>query len=162
MKMKYLISSLIIIIISFNTTVTAQSYNTGLGIRLGGLTSGITVKHFTNSQTALEGILSVGRKSFIVTGLFEKHSPTSKNSSLKFLYGFGAHVGFFSDGGSYYYNDNRRYTATTVLGIDGIVGLDYKFNKAPINLTMDLKPFVDFFGGNYIYMDGGISLRYTF
>lgn len=162
MKTKYLIITCLSILLFSVTNSSAQSYKTGLGLRFGGLTSGVTLKHFTNSNTALEGILSIGRKNFLITGLYEKHSSTSKNSDLKFLYGFGAHVGFFQDGGSYYYNNNRSYTATTVLGIDGILGLDYKFNKAPINISMDLKPFIDFFGGNYVYMDGGISLRYTF
>ena len=162
MKTKYIVIALLL---SFSFTVSdiaAQSYKTALGLRFGGLTSGITLKHFTNSNTALEGILIVGRKSVVITGLYEKHVAADKNSSLKFLYGFGAHVGFFQDGGSYYYNDKRTYTSTAVLGIDGILGLDYKFNKAPINISMDIKPFIDFFGGNYVYMDGGISLRYTF
>ncbi len=162
MKIKYLIVLLFACLASSLSNSYAQSYKTALGLRFGGLTSGVTLKHFTNSNTALEGILSVGRKNFLITGLYEKHSSTSKNSDLKFLYGFGAHVGFFQDGGSYYYNDGRRYTSSTVLGIDGILGLDYKFNKAPVNISMDLKPFIDFFGGNYVYLDGGISLRYTF
>jgi hypothetical protein len=33
----------------------AQDYHTGIGIRLGGLNTGITVKHFVNSQGAIEG-----------------------------------------------------------------------------------------------------------
>lgn len=162
MKTKYLIITCLSILILSVTNSSAQSYKTGLGLRFGGLTSGITLKHFTNSTTAIEGILSVGRKNFLITGLYEKHAAADKNSSLKFVYGFGAHVGFFQDGGSYYYNNGRTYTSSTVLGIDGILGLDYKFNKAPINISMDLKPFIDFFGENYVYMDGGVSLRYTF
>jgi len=162
MKTKYIAITLLIICSFTLTTISAQSYKTGLGLRFGGLTSGITLKHFTNSNTALEGILSVGRKNVLITGLYEKHVAADKNSALKFLYGVGAHVGFFQDGSSYYYNDGRKYTSSTVLGIDGILGLDYKFNKAPINISMDIKPFIDFFGGNYVYMDGGISLRYTF
>lgn len=162
MKTKYIVFALLISLSFTVSEIAAQSYKTGLGLRFGGLTSGITLKHFTNSNTALEGILSVGRKSVLVTGLYEKHVAADKSSALKFLYGVGAHIGFFQDGGSYYYNDRRTYTSSTVVGIDGILGLDYKFNKAPINISMDLKPFIDFFGGNYVYMDGGVSLRYTF
>jgi hypothetical protein len=47
-------------------------------------------------------------------------------------------------------------------GIDGVLGLDYKFNGAPINMSIDWQPSFDFtyseFAGNW----GGISLRYTF
>ncbi|HJV19925.1 MAG TPA: hypothetical protein VJ552_08630 [Sediminibacterium sp.] len=162
MKTQYIIIALLISLFFSVENSSAQSYKTAAGLRFGGLTSGLTIKHFTNSNTALEGILSIGRKSVLITGLYERHAPAGKNSSLRFLYGAGAHLGFFQDGGSYYYNNSRIYTSTTVIGIDGILGLDYKFNKAPVNISMDIKPFIDFFGGNYIYFDGGISLRYTF
>lgn len=29
-------------------------------------------------------------------------------------------------------------------------------------INLDVKPFVDFYNGSYIYVDGGISLRYVF
>jgi hypothetical protein len=79
-----------------------QEYKTGIGIRFGGLTSGLTVKHFTNPSAALEGILSFGYRSFIITGLYEKHNAVSDASSLKWFYGIGAHIGFFQYDGRYY------------------------------------------------------------
>lgn len=162
MKKHIFIVAIIFCATSIFTTLHAQSYKTGLGLRFGGLTSGLTLKHFTNQTTALEGIVSLGRQSILVTGLYEKHAPLGGAGSAKLFYGFGGHLGFFQDGGRYYYNDNRIYTSSTVVGIDGILGLDFKLNKAPINISMDVKPFVDFFGGNYFYFDGGISVRYTF
>lgn len=143
-------------------SASAQSYNTGLGLRFGGLSNGITVKHFVNQKAALEGILSLGNKSFILTGLYEWHAPVDQSKQFLVYYGLGGHLGFFQDGGGYYYNNKRLYTQTTVAGVDGILGLDYKFRNAPINISMDVKPFVDFFNGNYVYFDGGLSLRYTF
>lgn len=146
----------------YSSTVEAQPYHTGLGLRFGGLTNGLTLKHFTGKTTALEGILSVGRENFIVTGLFEKHAPLDGSNQFNFFYGAGAHIGFFQDGGYYNYNRNRIYKSSTVVGLDGILGLDYKFKGAPINIGIDMKPFVDFFDGNFVYFDGGLSLRYTF
>lgn len=162
MKKNIFIVAIILFATSIYSTTNAQSYKNGLGLRFGGLTSGLTLKHFTNQTTALEGIVSLGRQSVVVTGLYEKHAPLGGTGSAKIFYGFGGHLGFFQDGGRYYYNDNRIYTSSTVVGIDGILGLDFKLNKAPINISMDIKPFVDFFGGNYFYMDGGLSVRYTF
>lgn len=160
---KTLLLLITILSITFTTTnLSAQSYKNGLGLRLGGLTNGLTVKHFISKTSALEGILSVGRQNFIVTGLYEKHSAIDGSNRFNVLYGVGAHIGFFQNGGSYYYNSNRFYTSSTVVGIDGILGFDYKFNGAPINISMDIKPFVDFFNGNFFYFDGGLSLRYTF
>jgi hypothetical protein len=162
MKKNIFIVAIILCAVSIYTSTNAQGYKNGLGLRFGGLTSGLTLKHFTNQTTALEGIVSLGRQSVIVTGLYEKHAPLGGAGSAKLFYGFGGHLGFFQDGGRYYYNDSRIYTSSTVVGLDGILGLDFKLNKAPINISMDIKPFVDFFGGNYFYMDGGLSLRYTF
>ncbi len=162
--MKFLKSTIAIFIgmVLFSQTATAQSYHTGLGLRFGGLTSGLTVKHFVKQKAAIEGILSLGHKSFVLTGLYEWHQPMDGSNQFALYYGLGGHLGFFQDGGSYYYNNNRLYTQTTVAGVDGILGLDYKFRNAPINISMDIKPFVDFFNGNYVYFDGGLSLRYTF
>ena len=144
--------------------VSAQSYQTAVGLRFGGLTSGLTVKHFVSKTSALEGILSVGRRSFIVTGLYEKHIPVDNSNAFKFYFGGGGHLGFFqNDGGYYYYNDRPLYTTSyTVAGIDGIAGIEYKFKEAPINIGLDFKPFIDFFNGNTVYFDGGLSIRYTF
>ncbi|MDP1843996.1 MAG: hypothetical protein Q8K64_11285 [Sediminibacterium sp.] len=162
MNKRFLLLITVLSIAIASTNLSAQSYKNGLGLRFGGLTNGLTVKHFMNSSSALEGILSVGRQSFIVTGLYEKHSAVDGSKRFNVFYGGGAHIGFFQNGGSYYYNSNRFYTSSTVVGLDGILGLDYKFNGAPINISMDIKPFVDFFDGNFVYFDGGLSLRYTF
>src|SRR5215216_182221 len=92
-----------------NNSVADQDYKTAIGVRLGGLTSGLTVKHFTNPSTALEGILSFGYRSFVITGLYEKHKDITSAPGLMWLYGIGAHVGFFRYGGYYYrvrYHDN--------------------------------------------------------
>lgn len=153
---------LFVCIFSITMNASAQGYKTGVGVRFGGLTSGLTVKHFTSSKTALEGILSVGNRSFIVTGLYEVHVPADKSNALKFYYGIGGHLGFFRDGGSYYYYGDKLYTNTTVAGLDGVLGLEYKFPTAPISLGIDFKPFIDFFNGSIVYFDGGLSLRYTF
>src|SRR6185503_15865875 len=46
------------------------------------------------------------------------------------FYGAGAYVGFEN--------------GDTYLGPTGIIGLDYKFTNAPINLSLDWKPELDF------------------
>ena len=149
--------------ILFNLTgLSAQSYQTGVGIRFGGLTNGLTVKHFVSKVSALEGMVSVAHKNVILTGLYEIHKPVDQSSLFSVYYGMGGHVGFFRDGGSYYYHDSRLYTSTTVAGIDAIVGLEYKFRTAPVIVSMDFKPFIDLFNGSILYFDGGIGLRYAF
>lgn len=152
------------------SNVFAQDYKTGIGVRLGGLTSGLTVRGFTNSNTALEGIASFGHRTFIITGLYEKFRPISNAQGLTWFYGGGAHIGFFRYGGRYYtIHDNGRkiYVSDSgdsrvVIGADFIIGLDYKFNNAPLNVGLDLKPFVDFVDGVEGYFDGALSFRFVF
>ena len=168
---KYLIhiSFAFLMLVSFNSI--AQPYKTGIGIRLGGISQGITVKHFVNSNAALEGILSFGRHSVIITGLYEKHQPFPKADGLSWFYGGGLHVGFISGDYSYYYfyykshkkvyvgdafNDSQSY-----VGADFILGMEYKFKDAPIALSLDLKPFVDFVPGVYGYWEGALTFRFT-
>jgi hypothetical protein len=162
MKTKLLLLIVYIGILFSVTGLSAQSYQTGAGIRFGGLTNGLTVKQFISKGSALEGMVSVAHKNIILTGLFEIHKPVDQSSLFSVYYGLGGHVGFFRDGGSYYYHDSRLYTSTTVAGIDGIVGLEYKFRTAPVIVSMDFKPFIDLFNGSILYFDGGIGLRYAF
>jgi len=138
-------------------------YNTAIGVRLGGLTSGITLKTFLKSDVALEGILSFGRNSFLVTGLYEQQNSIVSARGLQWFYGAGAHIGFFRNDGSYYaFRGDRVYNNMSVVGLDGIIGLDYKFSGAPINVALDVKPILDFFDGTAVYFDTGLSIRITF
>ncbi len=163
--MKNTITTIVLMIILSTTAAYAQSqsYGTAIGARLGGLTSGLTIKHFISRDAALEGIVSFGSQSFIITGLYEAHNPISGASGLQWLYGVGAHIGFFNDGGSYYtFRGNRVYNNRSVVGLDLILGLDYKFKGAPINIGLDVKPIIDFYDGAIVYFDTGLSIRLTF
>ena len=143
----------------------AQNYKTGIGIRFGGLTNGLSIKHFTSSTVALEGLLSAANHGFFFTGLYEKHATVGSDAALKLVYGIGGHLGFFNEDGYYYYSKKRYYNRgvrVAVVGFDAIVGLEYKFRNAPISMGIDVKPFIDLNYGSYIYADGGVSLRYAF
>ena len=157
---------LLFIIVTLTTvSAQAQSYNTGIGLRLGGLTSGLSIKHFTTGDAAIEGILSLGQNGFLITGLYEAHNPVAGAQGLKWLYGGGGHIGFFSDRGRYYYTfrgDRVYYNNASIIGVDLILGLDYKFTGAPINIGLDVKPILDFTEGTYIFFDTGLNIRYAF
>lgn len=154
----------------FCNIALAQDYKTGIGIRLGGFTSGLTVKSFINSDGAIEGIASFGRKSFLLTGLYEKHKSINNAPGLNWFYGGGAHIGFFSYGGTYLaykYKGEHVYVVregdnAVVPGLDFILGMEYKFNGAPLTLGLDIKPFVDFYDGMQGYFDGALSFRFAF
>ena len=138
-----------------------QNYQTGIGLRFGGVTNGLTVKQFVSTASALEEILSVEYKNFVITGLFEKHMQPDHPNVYKHYYDDGRHIDFFQNDSNYYYNVYRLFSSFTGAGIDGVSGVEYTFKNAPVNSGQDFKPFIDFFNGSTVYFDGGLSQRYT-
>lgn len=143
----------------FGLTVKAQDYNTGIGLR-GGWGTGLTIKHFLGSNSAVEGILDSRWHGLSITGLYEIHNQAFDVKRLNWYYGVGGHIGFWD--GKYYrdVNDNSNYT---VIGVDGILGLEYNFKEIPFNIGIDWKPVLNLTGTSGFYGDGGaISIRYIF
>jgi len=137
----------------------AQDYNTGIGARLG-FNQGLTVKHFVSQKSALEFLLATRWRGFEITGLYEIHAPAFRTERLKWYIGFGAHVGFWNGDYAKWGEPGTQYT---VVGVDGILGLEYSFSEVPINLGVDWKPSYNFSGYTGFWADGGaISIRYIF
>ncbi len=152
----------LIIVLLFAFTVFSQSYaqeyNTGIGLR-GGFFSGLTVKHFLDPQNAIEGILSSRWHGFDLAGLYEVHNPVLNVIGLNWYYGAGAHMGFW-DGDDVDWGNDDNYT---VIGLDGILGIEYSFTEIPVNIGIDWKPALNVFGHSSFWGDGGaISVRYIF
>jgi hypothetical protein len=138
--------------------LNAQDYKTGLGLRFGD-GAGFTVKHFMTSRTAIEGLLFSQWHGFDITGLYEIHGQAFDVDNLQWYYGFGAHIGFY-DGD--YVKWGEPGSAYNVFGIDGIIGIEYSFTEAPINIGLDLKPELNLIGYTGFWMDFGLSVRYIF
>lgn len=141
-------------------TLKGQDYKTSLGLRIG-YPYGVTVKHFLSEKTAFEGIMAASYHGFVVTGLYEMEYWTGKYPGFNWFWGFGAHVGFWDAGANKYVDD--PYYNGAVIGIDGIIGLEYTFDEIPLNLSIDLLPTVNLIGSTGwggIY--GGLSVRYVF
>ena len=149
----------IVLTISIITLASAQDYKTGIGLR-GGLSQGITFKHFISEKTALEGLLSSRWRGFDITGLYEIHNVAFEVDNLKWYYGFGGHIGFWNGDYATWGTPGISYT---VIGIDGILGIEYSFSEAPINIGLDWKPGFNLVGNSQFWGDGGaISIRYIF
>lgn len=140
------------------STVYGQDYKTAIGVR-GTFVSGITVKHFIKEETALEGILSFGRWGMNITGLYEKHATAFDVEGLYWYYGAGAHLGNWNDD----YPQLEENGEFVVIGIDGIVGLEYSIQEIPISFSVDYKPQLNLTGYPGFWGYGGaLSIRYTF
>jgi len=134
----------------------AQDYNTAIGVR-GGLFNGITLKHYIGSASAVEGIVTTRWSGFNITGLYELHTMDVFDvNRLNFYYGLGGHIGIWDA-------NNVPWDADgyTVIGNDGILGLEYNFQEIPFNISVDWKPALNLVGYSSFWADGGaVSIRY--
>jgi hypothetical protein len=148
-----------ILAISIVVLANAQDYKTGVGLR-GGFSNGLTIKHFVSEKAAFEGLLSTRWRGFDITGLYEIHNQAFDVERLKWYYGFGAHIGFWDGSNTSWGTLGTQYT---VIGIDGILGIEYSFSEAPINIGVDWKPAINLVGYTGFWGDGGaLSIRYIF
>lgn len=138
------------------TDIKAQdlgsSYRTAIGAKF--YPGGITLKHFVNSSTALEAIGYFYNRGSRLTGLYEFHGNIGGAPGLRWYIGPGAHVAFYN---------SKFFNGGETVGIDGVVGLDYKFRGAPINISLDWQPSFEF--GDYAGFSsgwGGFAVRFTF
>jgi hypothetical protein len=143
----------------FAIATSGQEYQTALGYR-GGLSNGLTVKHFLTSDVALEGLLTARFGGYNITGLYEIHTQPFSISGLYFYYGFGGHLGSWQNGpDKVWWNDERHHS---VIGIDGIVGLEYYFGTIPFNISLDYKPGFNLIGYPTFWGDEfSLSIRYV-
>ncbi len=140
-------------------SLCAQYYETAVGIRAGTF-NGITAKHFLHDNRAVEGILSFRWEGFNITGLYEVHNDAFEVNGLEWYYGFGAHLGFWNGRNVRWADDEGSYM---VIGIDGIIGIEYNFAAIPINLSLDWKPVINLIGYTGFWGDGAaLSIRYLF
>lgn len=135
-----------------------SDYKTALGVKL--YPGAVTVKHFTGKGKAIEGLGYISSDGFRLTGLYELHFPLGSVDGLQWYIGGGAHLGIWSD------NWKNKYPARdggVALGVDGVLGLDYKIQGAPLNLSFDWQPSFNVIGYNYFEGGwGGLAVRYTF
>jgi hypothetical protein len=153
--MKSIRLSLSVLAILFACTASAQnnssSYKTAVGVKF--YPGAITVKHFVKETAALEGLAYFWDKGFRFTGLYELHYDLLQVEGLKWYVGPGAHIGFYN---------NKHYDGSTLFGIDGIIGVDYKIKGAPLNLSIDWNPSFEFGDGSGFESFGGLAIRFAF
>ena len=147
---KNILFSCLITVISFSAT--AQSYKKAIGIRLGpnsaAITAGFTGKYFLNEKAAVEGIIGINN-GLGICGLYELHFPIDAVNNLSWFAGAGVYVAFRS--------------STTSVGGAGIIGLDYKFDELPLNISLDWKPELNIISKVAFESSGiGLSARFTF
>lgn len=133
------------------SNIGSTDYKNALGVKF--YPGGVSYKHFITDKNAVELIGYFYNRGTRITGLYEIHGDIENAGGLKWYIGPGAHVGFYN---------NKYYGGRSFVGVDGVVGLDYKIREAPINLSLDWQPSFEFgegsgFNGNW----GGFAIRYV-
>ena len=151
--------SIIILVLPlfYSTQINAQDYKTALGIRLSSqgpaVNNSVSFKHFMNPKLAIEGLFTFDKKAAI-GALVEIHNDMASTVGMKWFYGAGAYLGFDAD---------KTNTSRSLMGAQGIIGLDYKFANLPLNLTLDWKPELNIIDNiNFEPAAVGFTMRFTF
>lgn len=131
---------------------STPGYKLAMGIRFSSasptLSNSVSVKYFINERDAVEGLVSFGDR-FGIGGLYERHQLIGGTPAFTWFYGGGGYVGFES--------------GKTWLGPTGVVGLDYKFQNAPLNLSLDWKPELDIIPAiNFVPDAFALTARFVF
>lgn len=147
-------------VLSLTSSAQSKGYNyeTALGIKF--YPTSVSIKHFTTEKVAVEGLAYFWDEGVRFTGLYEIYGDIAGAPGLRWYAGPGVHVQFWNDKWKHHYQGRD---AGIAIGIDGVLGLDYKFNDVPINLSVDWQPSFNFIGYNYFEGGwGGLGIRYTF
>ena len=162
---KLLFSSLLLVsILLIGKQTQAQDYKTAAGLKFGGYENGFSIKYFTTADIALEGELGFRAHGVVITGLYEIHQEAFGVKELKFYYGAGGHIGAEGSGVYQTYDgSNETYNRSHILlGVDGVIGLEYRIPNAPIAVSLDLNPRVELATGPFFDIAPGLGLKYTF
>ncbi|WP_143774420.1 hypothetical protein [Niastella vici] len=135
-----------------------SEYRTAIGAKF--WPGALTIKHFIKDDAALEGIAYFWEHGFRFTGLYEFHGDINSAPGLKWYVGPGAHIGWYNNG--YWYHDHYYDDGAASFGIDGVLGLDYKFRGAPIAMSLDINPYFEFLHHPYANVWGGLGIKFTF
>jgi len=147
MKKYIAISVIALLMLGYNAT--AQEYKMALGIRLSSapatVNNSVSFKYFLNENHALEGLVSFDPVA--IGALYEFHRPLGA-AGFQWYFGGGGFVAFSGD---------------DVFGAMGVVGLDYKFQNLPLNLSLDWKPELNIVKDiSFEAAAIGLSIRFAF
>ena len=118
-------------------TAFSQNYKHAIGLRAGG-----------NAFEVMAWFGFYEASSFSAAGLYEWTQPVI-NNDFNLYYGVGGHLGAAAN--------------KFAIGIDAIVGLEYKIPNAPIAFSLDYKPSVNFMNLNaYGLFDLALGIKFTF
>jgi hypothetical protein len=164
--------ALILLLVTFSAGVAGQHGNQQAGLRMG-YRSGIFYQMTHEAGTAEIGysaMLGFNNHGIQLTGLriVYETSLNSISPDLYFAWGYGGHAGFFYTDqiqfrGEEFYLQRERFCP--VAGVDGWMAAEYRVREIPLNVSLNLKPFVELSIPGFIRVmpfDLALSVSYIF
>lgn len=130
-------------------SVARPSYKTAIGMRF--FPAGISFKSNSDYKKSSTEVIAYFKDGFTGALLHEWNFTLNTARNLRAYIGAGGHVGYFDEASG----------GGAVLGADGAIGLDYKFLRLPVNISLDWQPSVQFGKNNDFRGWGGIGARLT-
>lgn len=160
---------LILIVLSIvSTAIHSKERAHALGIR-GGVSSGFEYRYSPNETSSFKFLLSSRNSGFQLHGMYELHQKGIFDfpNRLTLFYGGGIHAGYESWYRSYYVGHSRltELASRPLAGFDLLGGVEYPFLILPLSVGIEVKPFVDFWGKNYVRVqpfDFAFTLKFHF
>lgn len=159
---------LLIILSTFAYCSNAQEFKQAIGIRLG-WSPGFEYRVFADDINSYRFLLSTRERGvqFHILKEFHQYDMFNFSDQLVFIYGAGLHAGYERWDEMHINNNMQWYKTHTAFlaGLDGLVGLEYVFYKAPICLGIEAKPYFEFFGQEFFdiqLFDIAFTAKYLF
>lgn len=142
---------LILILFIFIGGVINAQYKTGIGLRAG-QEAGITLNINKTQKVGYEFMLGFSENWTNLTGLYEIRNDAFDVNGMKWYYGGGGHLAV-----PYKTND-------FAIGLNGIVGLEYKLPDVPFVFSFDVMPLIETnrYDGVYFGFDPGFGIKFVF
>jgi len=170
--MKRTTVTILLIIFASTGLLKGQNVSKQVGLRTGyrgGIFYQLT-SDAGNAEAGYQAMLSFNNNGIQLTGLkiIYETSISEISPDLFFAWGYGGHLGFiYSDHlgflGERYSFRGERFCP--LVGADGWISAEYRFRDFPLNISLNLKPFVEITVPAFVKImpgDLGISISYVF
>lgn len=159
---------IILAFVNLSIFTFSQEFEHAIGIRAG-YTGGVDFRIYSDDLNSYRFLLGWRDNGAQIHALKEFHrfDLFTFTDQLNFVFGFGVHMGY-QRWDQKHYNYNTSYYVTRsafIAGLDGLAGLEYMFLKVPVSLGLEVKPYFDFFGRDFFYLqpfDFAFTAKYHF
>jgi hypothetical protein len=165
---------IVILIISSicSPSLSGQAGTKQIGLRTGhrgGIFYQIT-HEAGNAEVGYNAMLGFNNNGIQLTGLKIIYETSLKDISpdLYFAWGYGGHAGFIYTDRIAFMGENYNFSGERfcpLAGIDGWFSAEYRFRDIPVNLSLNIKPYVELTIPSFVKImpgDLGISISYIF